>query len=47
MKFVIVKILTELKRSTDCSESYEALFLLPVTISKIKTPKLNTSDLIE
>ncbi len=40
-------MLTRLKRSTDCSELEKLLFLLPVTISRIITPKLNASDLTE
>jgi len=42
-----IEWLTRLKRSTDCSMLKEPLLLLPVKISKIKTPKLNTSDFIE
>lgn len=40
-------MLTRLKRSMDCSELEKLLFLLPVTISRIITPKLNASDLTE
>ena len=48
MEFVIMTYaLTKLRRWSCCSESYEPPFLLPATISNIKTPKLNTSDLIE
>jgi hypothetical protein len=43
----MLQVLTTFKRSTSCSVLHEPLFLLPVTISKTKTPKLNTSDLME
>lgn len=40
-------LLTRAKRSIDCSELKNAQLLLPVMISRTKTPKLYTSDLVE
>jgi len=45
--FGITECLTRLKRSTDFSMLKEPLLLLPVKISRIKMPKLKTSDFIE
>ena len=48
-KLVVVKLgrLTNFKRLEDSSSWWKLLFLLPLTISSNKTPKLNTSDFSE